>query len=86
MFIANYTSRHMLNAYKLADARSVCIICDERVGTIQTVDGMVCPCCMPKEPLPQARLLRKHRMIHITRPTRIGDSVPECPNIRKRPA
>lgn len=86
MFIVNYSSRHMLNAYKLADARSVCIICDERVGTIQTVDGMVCPCCMPKEPLPQARLLRKHRIIihHKTDPD--WGFCAGCPNIRKRPA
>lgn len=53
----------MFNAYKHTDARSVCIICDERVGTIQTIDGMVCSYCMPKELLPQAVSLRKHRIM-----------------------
>ena len=53
----------MFNAHKVRDTRNVCIICDERIGTIQTVDGMVCPYCMPKELLPQAKALRKHRIV-----------------------
>ena len=53
----------MFNAHKVRDARYNCIICDERVGTIQTIDGMVCPYCMPKELLSQAQTLRKHRII-----------------------
>jgi len=53
----------MFNAYKVRDPRNTCIICEERVGTIQTIDGLVCPQCMPKELFPEAKTLRKHRIM-----------------------
>ena len=45
------------------DDRRICIICGENIGTIQTVDGLVCPSCMPRELMPQAKRLRKHTIV-----------------------
>ena len=45
------------------DDRRICIICEENAGTIQTIDGLVCPSCMPLELFPQAKNLRKHSIV-----------------------
>lgn len=39
-----------------------CIICDERRGTIRTVDGLVCDRCMPRELLPSASTLKGYQI------------------------
>lgn len=49
--------------YSNPEDRRTCIICGENVGTIQTVDGLVCPSCMPLELMPQAGRLRKHSIV-----------------------
>ena len=53
----------MFNAYRVRDVRNNCIICEERIGTIQTLDGLVCSHCMPRELLPRASSLKKHHLI-----------------------
>jgi len=64
LFIGNHVlSCVWFNAYKVSDSRNTCIICEERIGSIQTVDGMICPYCMPRELLPQAKTLRKHKIM-----------------------
>lgn len=44
-----------------------CIICDERRGTILTIDGLVCERCMPREILPSAGPLGRHNIISYRR-------------------
>lgn len=39
-----------------------CIICDERQGTIRTVDGLVCKRCMPRDLLPSAETLKGYQI------------------------
>lgn len=41
---------------------NTCLICDERIGTIRTRDGMVCPSCMPRDLLDMAPTLSESRI------------------------
>lgn len=42
--------------------RERCIVCDTRMGTIQTRDGLVCKECMPLDLLPRASSLSTHNI------------------------
>ena len=55
-------------------SRDTCIICEERIGTIRTRDGMVCPACMPRDLLSQAPRLSESRIMSFRRAHR--DYVP----------
>lgn len=47
--------------------RDTCIICEERIGTIRTRDGMVCPACMPRDLLSLASGLSESRIMSFRR-------------------
>ena len=43
--------------------RNPCIICNAEDGTIDTLDGPVCPGCLPEELLPRASTLKKYEIV-----------------------
>lgn len=51
----------------LGSDRGSCIVCEERAGTISTLDGPVCPACMPEDLLPRAAALRRHNIVSYLR-------------------
>ena len=50
-------TRHVWN-----NPRNRCIICDKGVGSIRTIDGMVCEKCMPRDLLPRAKTLKAYNI------------------------
>ncbi len=46
-----------------AATTTTCIVCEEHIGMFQTLDGPVCPYCMPKELVSQATSLKKHNIL-----------------------
>lgn len=54
-----------------SNPRNRCIICDKKIGSIRTIDGMVCERCMPMDLLPRAKALKAYNITSYCR-THVG--------------
>ncbi len=57
----------MYDGWDRRNDRDICIICRERMGSIRTVDGLVCVGCMPRDLMVQASSLKAYQIISYMR-------------------